>query len=120
VALAVLYVSFFLSGTLAGLKVGLGPGKLPSEFFVQAHFILVIPLSLGSLWFCSADAKLAGKTLVEMARLGIFFLWPVGVPVYLLWARSIRGLGILLLHGLPLCLIWISSGAATILLVSAE
>ncbi len=119
-ALAVLYVAFLFWGVVAGLERGLEPGKLPSEFVFRAHLILAIPLSLGSLWFCSADAKLAGKTLIEMARLGIFFGWPVGVPIYLIWSRGLRGLGVLLVHGFALCIVWISSGVAVILLVSVE
>ncbi len=118
-ALALLYFAFLLSGAVAGLGESLEPGRLEPDFFARAHMLLAIPLCLGSLWFCTADAKLAGKTLVEMARLGIFFLWPVGVPVYLLWAHHLRGLGVLLLHGFLLCLIWLSSGVASILLVSA-
>ena len=33
---------------------------------------------------------------IDIAKLGIFLLWPVGVPLYLLWARRLRGLAVLL------------------------
>ena len=116
-ALALLYVSFLLWGVAIGLQAGIEPGKLPSELFWRVNLLLAIPLSLGSLGFCVADAKLAGKTLIEMARLGIFFLWPIGVPIYLVWARSIRGLGVLLLHGILLCLVGFSSSLITMILL---
>jgi len=119
-ALALLYVSFVLWGADVGLQAGIEPGKLPSEFFWRVNLLLAIPLSLASLWFCVADAKLAGKTLVEMARLGIFFLWPIGVPIYLLWARNIRGLGVVLLHGILLCLVGFSSALITMILLICD
>ncbi|OHB62829.1 MAG: hypothetical protein A2Y76_14665 [Planctomycetes bacterium RBG_13_60_9] len=60
------------------------------------------------------------RPLIEMAKLGIFFGWPVGVPIYLFWARGIRGLGLLLLHGSLLILVALGSLVATTYLLYCQ
>ena len=84
-------------------------GRLPSaklspDFAARLDLLLAIPTCLCFMWLCTVDAKLVGKPLIQLAKLGIFLGWPVGVPIYLLWARGIRGLGLLLLHGFLLLL----------------
>ena len=74
---------------------------------------LALARQLGFMWFCTLDAKLVGKPLLRLARVGIFLGWPVGVPVYLLWARRLSGLGVLLLHGFLLVLVLGGSMLAT-------
>ena len=66
------------------------------------------------MWFCTLDARLVGKPLPQLARIGIFCGWPLGVPIYLVWARRFKGVGLLLLHGVLLFLV--SCGAAIAML----
>ncbi len=69
------------------------------------------------MWYCTADARLVGKPLIQLAKLGIFFGWPVAVPIYLLWARGMKGLGLLLLHGFLLLLVAVLSVLISALLI---
>jgi hypothetical protein len=70
-----------------------------------AFVALALGSQLGFMWFCTLDARLVGKPLPQLARIGIFLGWPLGVPIYLVWARRFRGVGLLLLHGAGLFLI---------------
>jgi hypothetical protein len=81
-------------------KIGLRP-----EAGARVEMLLCLSICLGFTWFCRVDARLAGKPLLQLAKVGIFLGWPIGVPIYLLWARGIRGLRFLLLHGFLLLLI---------------
>lgn len=99
-----LYVLFVLS---AGVTVGMGylpPGERSVDIAARIDLLLAIPTSLCFMWLCTVDGKLVGKPLIQLAKLGIFLGWPIGVPIYLLWARGIRGLGLLLLHSLLMLL----------------
>ena len=69
-----------------------------------AFVALAVGVNLGFMWFCTLDARLVGKPLPQLARIGIFLGWPVGVPIYLVWARRLRGVGLLLLHAAGLLL----------------
>lgn len=108
-ALVYLYAVFLLSGLLIGL---LWHASDP-DVFLRVRLLSAIAISLGFMWYCSADARLLGKPLLPMARVGIFILWPAGVPIYLVWAHQFRGLGVLLLHGFLLLLIYVASAMAT-------
>lgn len=70
-----------------------------------AFVALALGSQLGFMWFCTLDARLVGKPLPQLARIGIFLGWPLGVPMYLVWARRFKGVGLLLLHGAGLLLI---------------
>jgi hypothetical protein len=120
-ALILLYLAFSLEGVLGGFALGEPEEDFHPDFILRVGLLSGLLLSLGFLGLCSADARLIGRPLVEMARLGIFFGWPVGVPIYLLWARGLRGFGLLLLHGFLLFVTWVCSAlAAGYLLYGAE
>jgi uncharacterized membrane protein YhaH (DUF805 family) len=115
-ALAYLYVAAVCSGVLygfIGVKEELGP-----DFALRSQLLIGILCSLGSLWFCTADAKLAGRPLIQLAKVGIFLFWPAGVPVYLLSVRGFRGLRVLLLHGVLLLLVGVCSVVVTVVLLA--
>lgn len=97
-ALVYLYAVFLVSGVLVGLLWY----SSDADVVLRLQLLYAIGISLGFMWYCSADARLMGKSLLPLARIGIFILWPAGVPIYLLWARRLRGLGLLLLHGILL------------------
>jgi hypothetical protein len=99
-----LYVLFPLSGIATALAICLPSTDLPADFWPRVDLLFAILMSLGLMWLCTVDAKLAGKPLIQLAKVGIFLGWPIGVPIYLLWARGIKGLGLLLLHGFLLLL----------------
>jgi hypothetical protein len=98
-ALILLYLVFSLEGIVAGVTLGRPASDFHPDFVFRVRLLTGVLFSLGFLCFCMADARLIGRPLVEMAKLGIFFGWPVGVPVYLLWAHGLRGFGLLVVHG---------------------
>jgi hypothetical protein len=112
-ALAVLYAAFLVAGACAGFLVGLPEDRIPPGFLARTDLLLAILFSLGSMWFCTVDSKLLGKPIIQLAKLGIFLLWPIGVPVYLLWAHRLRGLGLFLLHGCGACLTVLATAIVT-------
>ena len=104
-SLVFLYFAFALTGLANGLLTGMSAENLHPDLFIRVQLITACLLSLGSMWFCTADARLVGKPLIQLAKLGIFLGWPVGVPIYLLWARGIRGFAHLLVYGVSLILV---------------
>jgi hypothetical protein len=112
--LAFLYVLFMLLGATEGALSNLPQTKLPPGFAFRVHLLLTIPICLGFMWFCTVDARLAGKSLIQLAKLGIFVFWPAGVPIYLIWARGVRGLGVLLLHGIMLLVVLFCAALAVV------
>ncbi len=76
------------------------PIETESEMRLASNTFLAMALAgqLGFMWFCTLDARLVGKSLPRLARFGIFLFPPYGVPIYLVWARRWRGVGLLLLH----------------------
>ncbi len=110
--LVYLYVIWALWGIPVALFVEPAQPEAVTRVAERAWLILSLAGQLGFMWFCTVDAKLAGRPLIRLARIGIFLGWPIGVPIYLLWARGLRGLGTLLLHGVLLLLVWICSALA--------
>ena len=74
-----------------------------------AFVALALGGQLGFMWFCTLDARLVGKVLPQLARIGVFFGWPLAVPIYLIWARRLKGLGLLLLHGFLMLVVSVAS-----------
>jgi hypothetical protein len=107
-----LYVAVLLSGLLDGFTAVSLPRAPHPDFAVRIKLLEGLLLSLGFLWLCTVDARLLGRPLIEMARLGIFLGWPVGVPIYLVWAHGLRGVAALLLHGFLLIVVWWASALA--------
>ena len=101
-----LWTLWMVHGVLTGAPIQTESGmRIAGNTFL----ILVLAGQLGFMWFCTLDAKLVGKPLPQLARQGIFFGWPLGVPIYLVWARRWRGVGLLLLHGFLLLLIFLAT-----------
>jgi hypothetical protein len=112
-AIIFLYMGFGLAGARAGLLAGLPESRLSVGLVARTDLLVALFCSLGSMWFCTLDSRLSGKPIIQLAKLGIFLLWPVGVPVYLLWAHRLRGLGLLLLHGCGVCLTALATAIVT-------
>jgi hypothetical protein len=118
--LAFLYVLSLLLGVWAGVVCNLPLTKLHPAVVVRVSSLLLIPFCLGCAWFCTVDAKLVDRYLVPLAKLGIFLSPAIGVPLYLRWARGLRGLVTVTLHGALLLLLWAVSTIVTGYLVYGE
>ena len=53
-------------------------------------FLLNFVVGFGVVWVCMADARLLGKPLPILIPLAMFVIWPLSVPVYLVWSRGWR------------------------------
>ena len=106
IVLVYLYSLWSLWGLHAALTSV--PLQTESGMRIAGYTFLALALAaqLGFMWLCTLDARLVGKPLMQLARIGIFIAWPLGVPIYLIWARRLRGLGLLLLHGFLLLLVY--------------
>lgn len=113
--LVFIYVLAILYGAWIGIAYSpVGP-ELRADLVARTDLLAGILMSLGFMWLCTADAKLLGKPLIQLAKIGIFLGWPVGVPIYLLWARGVRGFVYLLLYGVLLLLAAAISAVGAIL-----
>ena len=63
----------------------IGPDDSP------ARWVISLGLSVSCSVWCVADGATRKQVLVWHARIGIFFFWPIGVPIYLVWSRGGRG-----------------------------
>lgn len=115
-ALVYLYAVFLLMGVLRGLLWF----SADEGASLRVQLLFAIAISLGFMWYCTADARLLGRPLLPIARVGIFILWPAGVPIYLLWVRRLKGLGLLLLHGISLLLTYAATFLVTAYLAYGE
>ena len=90
------------------------PIRTESGMRIAGNTFLALALAsqLGFMWFCTLDARLVGKALPQLARIGIFVAWPLGVPIYFVWARRFTGLGLLLLHGVLWLLVFVVTAMA--------
>lgn len=111
-----LYAIWALWGIHGGLFVEPARSEAAIRVGERAFLVLALAAQLGFMWFCTVDARLAGRPLIQLARIGIFLGWPIGVPIYLVWAHGLRGLGTLLLHGVLLLLVSLGVFIATIYL----
>lgn len=72
-----------------GVWSGLG---LPESRF-HTLFALVSQTLMAGI--CVVDSRLRKRPIVFTAQAALFFLWPVAVPVYLIWSRGWRGILVL-------------------------
>ncbi len=118
ITLAFLYMIWALWGVYSAL---LSLDIVHPESAEQVHngVLLIFALStqLGLMWFCSVDATFMGRRLLRLAKIGIFLGWPIGVPIYAIWARGfLRGLRMVLLHAFLLALTSVAAGALTVII----
>ncbi len=70
-ALVYLYAVFLLTGVCV---CGLLWFSSDANVFPRVELLYAIAVSLGFMWYCTADARLLGKPLLPLARVGIFVL----------------------------------------------
>ena len=67
------------------------------------YLLLIAGFSSTITYWCIVDARVIGRPILFSFYWLIFFFWPIAVPIYLIWARRLRGLGFALLHYAGLC-----------------
>jgi hypothetical protein len=88
-----LYAIMAASGLLGVLLPN--SGDWLSLFFAVAFAFTVT-------YWCIVDGRVVGHPILTSFYWLMFFLWPVAVPIYLIWTRGLRGLGFALLHAIGL------------------
>jgi hypothetical protein len=66
------------------------------------YLLFAVAVASTITYWCIVDGHAAGHPILHSFYWLIFFLWPLAVPIYLLWARRLRGLGFALLHAIGL------------------
>jgi hypothetical protein len=105
--------------------------------FLLYFVFIVIGVRIGIFWFvsierqyfhslvfalilthiCIVDSRIVGKPLSIFSYWLVFILYDIAVPVCMIRARGIRGLGIVVCHLLGLVLVYITAAFVTSLLV---
>jgi len=95
-----------------GIRVGVS-WFVPSErqYFHSLIFALILT------HICIVDSRIARKPLSIFSYWLVFMLYHIAVPVCMIRARGIRGLGIVAGHILGLVLVYITAMIVTSLLV---
>ena len=75
----------------------------PDNALVYMLFWAVVSCTI-TTW-CVVDSRILGCPILHSFHWLIFFTYPIAVPIYLVWSRRLRGLGIAVLHavGLTVC-----------------
>lgn len=101
--LLIAYVLFALTGARAAVATERGLSDL----------VIGLLVAIAVTKACVMDSRLVGKPLPRAARWVMFLMWPLAVPVYLLWVRGWAGLGWVALHGVAmLVLVGVGGGIA--------
>ena len=66
------------------------------------YLLFAAAFAVTMTYWCIVDSRVAGRPILHSFYWLIFLLWPIAVPIYLIWARGLRGLGFALLHAIGL------------------
>jgi hypothetical protein len=68
---------------------------------------LLLPIMMASVatYLCVVDSRILGCPMVQSVHYIMFFTWPLAVPIYLIYSRGLRGLGMAVLHGIGLIVV---------------
>ncbi len=88
----VLVVTMYLIAFASGWNVIFRPENL------AINFLYVISLCLIMTYWCVIDSRIRGYPILHSFYFIIIFLWPVAVPVYLIWSRGFWGLTLAIIH----------------------
>jgi hypothetical protein len=74
---------------------------LPPQGGMVRILIAVMAASLVAYW-CVDGARIVGRPIVQSVHWILFVTWPLAVPVYLVCSRGLRGIALIILHGIGL------------------
>ncbi len=80
-------------------------GSVIGVFRPEESVIGVVPqvaiCSIMTYWWV-VDSRVRGFPIVQSLHWIILFTWPIAVPIYLIWSRKLRGLGLVFVHAIGL------------------
>lgn len=72
------------------------------------YALFSVAIASAATGWCSVDARLRGRPMLHIVRIITFFTWPIASPIYLIYSRRWRGLGLAALHGLGLLVVFMT------------
>ena len=76
----------------------------PSRGHGLGILLAVMAASLAT-YGCIVDSRIIGRPIVQSVHWIMFFTWPLAVPIYLIYSRGLRGVVLLILHGIGLIIV---------------
>ncbi len=77
------------------------------------YFVFALAIAYTATLWAVIDARRAGRPLLHIIQLLMFFTWSIALPIYLIWSRGWRGLVLVFLHAAVLSLVFCASFYAT-------
>ena len=84
---------------------------------IERQYLHSIILALILTHICIVDSRIVGKPLSIFSYWLVFMLYHIAVPVCIIRARGMKGLGIIICHLLGFVLVYITAAIITSLLV---
>jgi hypothetical protein len=95
----IMVVCFYLLAVING-AIEASPPKV-----LAVDVLVALAAATVAAYGCVVDSRIVGRPVLQSLHWVLFVAWPVAVPIYLLYSRRLRGLGILVLHAIGLLLV---------------
>jgi hypothetical protein len=93
----IIWAAFFL-GALRMFRKEL----LEGTYFTDYLIFLIWGLTM--VEYCVIESKLKNKPIDYNLRFYMFLLWPIAVPIYIVWTERIDGILTIILYFLSICM----------------
>ena len=87
------------------LAVTMGAGQVTRPESGVLRLTLWAMFASAATYWCVVDARMIGRPIVQSLHWIMFYSWPVAVPIYLIYSRKLRGLGIAIVHVIGLSIV---------------
>jgi len=84
----------------------------------RLQLLLAVAVACAVTAWCALDSQVLGRPIPRTFYFLIFFTWPAGAPIYLIWSRKSLGMALAVAHGLGLMSVWLACALLPHLLVS--
>jgi len=108
-----LIVLVYLIMVMIGIRLGISSGVMSRDRGIFYSFALALVLTQ----ICIVDSRIIGKPLSILSYWLIFIFYGIAVPICIIRARGLSGLGILIAHFVGMMLVYIASYFVTDLFV---
>jgi hypothetical protein len=109
--LFLIVLAYFLMAMM-GIRLG-----IYQSISIEREYVYTIILALTLTYICIVDSRIVGKPLSIFSYWLIFIFNGIAVPVCIIRARGLRGIGILAVHFIGLMLVYTIACFATYLIV---
>ena len=106
-----IFLAYFLMAMM-GIRLG-----MYQYISIERQYVYTIILALVLTYICIVDSRIVGKPLSIFSYWLVFIFYRVAVPVCIIRARGLRGLGILAAHFIGLVLVYAIASFVTDLIL---